>query len=71
MVKKKKKKKKNQAIRLFHSERWPRKHRFGEQAGRDLSPLLHPFSLRKSKGRVIARLISRDKSLSDFRNPSN
>lgn len=42
----------------------------GEQTGTKSPPSpLHPFSLRKSKGRVIARLIPQDKSLSDSRNP--
>lgn len=71
-----KKKKNPRLFVILHSERWPRKHRFGEageQTGTKSPPPSppHPFSLRKSKGRVIVRLIPQDKSLSDSRNPSN
>ena len=67
------KKKRNRVIR--HRSRWKMtketSFRRGWRTDGDKEPPspLHPFSLRKSKGRVIARLIPQDKSLSDSRNP--
>lgn len=70
-------KKKNRTIR--HPSQWKMTKetvsaRLVNRQGQKSLPLplpRHPFSLRKSKGRVIVRLIPQDKSLSDFRNPSN